>query len=931
MSFEKRISNVPIAFNPEAALSIASDLPGGCPSFHSLVRGVSACSPYLRGLIERHRAWVAELPIQAPEESFKAILETRLPSGAAKSADELRAAKQKVALLTALADLGGAWKLSATTRALTEFADFATESLLSKLLREFARRKQIGPLNESELEAKPGLFVLAMGKMGAWELNYSSDIDLVALFETDFEEIEFGEVRQGFIRITQRLASLLSERTANGYVFRTDLRLRPDPRATQVCMSVRAAEQYYEAYGRTWERAVYIKARPCAGDLSAGARFLQSISPFVWRKYLDFATLAEAKDMRSRMRRHKGLSGPVEVLGHNMKLGKGGIREIEFFAQAFQIIAGGRDHSLRIPSTLGALSRLAAKGWIESECRDTLSKHYIAHRNIEHRLQMIRDARTHSLPSNEIEFRRLACLCGEGDVAAFKASIMRSLEEVHSATENLFRESQPVNEGKATKSNLANADKFIERWQSFPVMRERRAREYFASLQPRFLARLGRAADPGEALRHFDGFLSGLPAGVQLFSLFKANEQLVDLLVDICTTAPGLAHHLSRNAQVFDAVIHGDFFEPLPGTECLESQLRHEMRNSSDYEEKLDDARRWMKERHFKIGVHQLQGFICGAEAARCYSELAEAVIKALWPTVLRHVEQRHGSPPGKGACVVAMGSFGAGSLTPKSELDLQLVYDEGRIDSSCETRRQASRIYYARLTQALVSAISAPMPGGKLYSADMRMRPSGRRGPVAVSIRGFLEYQTKKAWTWEHLALTSARPIAGPSWLTDRFESLRRSVIIRKCDRAKIISDVASIREEFVCRSETERVDDAWETRLGPGRLLDLNILAHTAALLAGSPDREVADQLDSGRVGGLIDKDGIERLSSSYALLRNVLQVARLTVDGKFRPESAGVGASELLLRETGETSISALANRLEENRESCDSLISRLTACT
>ena len=769
-----------------------------------------------------------------------------------------------------------------------------------------------------------------MGKMGARELNYSSDIDLVVLFDSKLGEGELDDARRGFIRITQRLASLLSEKTAHGFIFRTDLRLRPDPRATQVCMSVQAAEHYYEAYGRTWERAAYIKARPCAGDLSAGARFLETMSPFVWRKYLDFATLAEAKEIRSRMRRHKGLYGPVELPGHNIKLGKGGIREIEFFVQAFQIIAGGRDRSLRCSSTLDALRRLEAKEWIEAECRATLAKHYVAHRNIEHRLQMIRGARTHSLPSNEFEFHRLACLCGQSDVPLFQKSIARSLEEVHAATENLFRDSEPSKSAAASTSNLADAEKFTERWQSFPVLRERRAKEIFASLQPRFLARLERAADPGEALKHFEGFLSGLPAGVQLFSLFMANEQLVDLLVDTCTTAPGLAFYLSRNAQVFDAVIHGDFFEALPNSEIMASQLLQEMENSSDYEGKLNDARRWMKEKHFKIGVHHLQGIIGSEEAAKNYSELAEAVITAVWPTVLCQVERRHGSPPGGGACVVAMGSLGAGSLTPKSDLDLLLVYDRGQDEYSIGPRPLAARSYFAKLTQALVSAISAPTAEGKLYSVDMRLRPSGRQGPVAVSIQGFLEYQIEKAWTWEHLALTRARALTGPAHLVDRFEGLRRKVISCKGNREKIVPDIIRMREKLARHADAERVNDAWETRLGTGRLLDLDIAAHAAALLAGSPDRQAANQLRRGRDSGWIDEDGVELLLTSYSLLRNVLQVARLTVDGKFSPESAGAGASDLLLRETGETSVASLAKQLEENRKSCDRLISRLLTC-
>ncbi|MCY4463513.1 MAG: DUF294 nucleotidyltransferase-like domain-containing protein [Albidovulum sp.] len=928
MSFESRISKAPLTFGPEAGAFSAEDFSARYPSFRDLALGAASCSPYLRGLMERHREWAAELPAREPEDAFKEILNSSLSDSAGKAAEELRVAKQKAALLVALADLGGVWNLGGSTRTLTEFADYATNSLLLRILAEFARRKRLGPLRESDLEENCGLFALAMGKMGGRELNYSSDIDLVVLFDLDLEDSDLDAVRRGFIRATQRLASLLSHITANGYVFRTDLRLRPDPRATQVCMSVQAAEHYFEAYGRTWERAAYIKARPCAGDLRAGARFLRAISPFVWRKHLDFATLAEAKDMRSRMRRHKGLVGQIQLPGYDIKLGQGGIREIEFFAQAFQIIAGGRDRSLRSPSTLDALAALEAKGWIEADCCSALSRNYVFHRDIEHRLQMIHDARTHSLPSSPVEFERFSCLCGESNPDSLRKSIMRSLEEVQAATANLFQNSNAGTADGSEASSLADSEKFTERWRSYPVMRESRAREIFASLQPRFLARLERAANPGEALKHFEGFLSGLPAGVQLFSLFMANEQLVDLLVDTCTTAPGLASYLSRNAKVFDAVIYGDFFEPFPNAETLQSQLAREMENASDYESKLDDARRWMKEKHFRIGVHQLQGIISAEEAAKCYGDLAEAVIAAIWPAALRQFENRHGAPPGEGACIVAMGSLGAGSLTPQSDLDLLLIFDEGQDDYSNGPKPLAARNYYARLTQAVVAAISAPTSEGKLYSVDMRLRPSGRQGPVAVSIHGFLDYQLRKAWTWEHLALTRARPITGSASLIHLFESVRRKVIISKrSNRGVILKDVRDMRTRLAKHADSKRVGDPWETRLGPGRLLDIDLLAHSATLLAGSSERMVAGQIKCGGADGWIDDDGLALLLSSYGLLRKVLQVARLTFDGKFRPEAAGTGASELLLRETGENSIEALAMRLNENKTLCDRLFSRL----
>jgi glutamate-ammonia-ligase adenylyltransferase len=252
-----------------------------------------------------------------------------------------------------------------------------------------------------------------MGKMGAGELNYSSDIDLICLFDQDRYGADWQEARAAFIRVTRKMTALLSDTMAGGYVFRTDLRLRPDASVTPVCLSMAAAYGYYEAEGRTWERAAYIKARPCGGDLEAGNRFLKSLTPFVWRKHLDFAAIQDAHDMRLRIREHRGLNGRLTVEGHNMKLGQGGIREIEFFTQTRQLIAGGRDPSLRDRTTLGGLQALAAKDWVPQAVADELTGLYLSHREVEHRLQMVRDEQTHTMPTTPQGVARIAAFCGQ--------------------------------------------------------------------------------------------------------------------------------------------------------------------------------------------------------------------------------------------------------------------------------------------------------------------------------------------------------------------------------------------------------------------------------------------------------------------------------------------------------------------------------------
>jgi glutamate-ammonia-ligase adenylyltransferase len=376
--------------------------------------------------------------------------------------------------------------------------------------------------------------------MGARELNYSSDVDLIVLFdESRHDPAAYADLRRGFIRVTQRLVKLLSEVTADGYVFRADLRLRPDPSVTPVCIATEPAEHYYESLGRTWERAAYIKARPCAGAIAAGAAFLDRLRPFIWRRHLDYAAIQDAHDMRLRIRAHKRLTGPIEIPGHDLKLGRGGIREIEFFTQTRQLIVGGRDPELRHPATLDALQALSDKGWVDRATAQTLAKAYVDHRELEHRLQMLEDAQTHRLPDTRDGLARLAAFCGTTP-DAFKSALHARLETVHDLTEPFFAPETPA-DAPAPESVFANPDAAritMAGWRRLPAFRTERARAIFRRLEPELLHRIARAASPDAALQSLDAFLTHLPSGVQLFSLMEANPPLLDLLVDICATAP---------------------------------------------------------------------------------------------------------------------------------------------------------------------------------------------------------------------------------------------------------------------------------------------------------------------------------------------------------------------------------------------------------
>jgi [glutamine synthetase] adenylyltransferase / [glutamine synthetase]-adenylyl-L-tyrosine phosphorylase len=922
MSFAQ-LTRLPLPYDPATGAEIRALYAAQPDDLGALLAGTAGCSPYLASLLKREQPWLEGAlsidPAQAVAQELAELDGVALTDLSAR----MRRAKRRVALLAALADLGGVWGLDQVTGALTDLADRATHVALVALVADEIRRGKLPGMGPEDAATAAGMVVLAMGKMGARELNYSSDIDLICLFdETRFAPDDYHDARAAFIRVTRKLCGLLSDHTAEGYVFRTDLRLRPDPSVTPVCLSMDAAERYYESLGRTWERAAYIKARPCAGDLAAGARFLRTLTPFVWRKHLDFAAIQDAHDMRLRIKAHKGLNGALVLEGHDIKLGQGGIREIEFFTQTRQLIAGGRDPDLRSPRTIEGLHALAAKGWIPQELADALAAHYTEHREIEHRLQMVQDAQTQKLPANPDGIDRIARFCGQADTGAFRNRLLSRLRDVAERTEGFFA---PDASPRATEPELSDtAAGIVDGWRSYAALRSERAKVLFKRLRPVLLSRLYEAADPDAALIQFDRFLGGLPAGVQVFSLFDANPQLIDLIVDICTTAPRLAAYLSRNAAVFDAVIGGGFFSPWPDLATLTRDLSDRLAALSDYERQLDAARIWAREWHFRVGVHHLRGLIDSFEASAQYASLAEACLAALWPVVVAEFARKHGSPPGEGALVLGMGSLGAGRLNASSDLDLIVIYDADGDTQSDGPRPLDARSYYARLTKAYLTAISAPTAEGRLYEVDMRLRPSGRQGPVATSLTAFGDYQRTEAWTWEHLALTRARRVAGSVALGDRLEELRRAILIEKSQNPALGADVAAMRARL---AEAKPAHSLWDAKAGPGRLMDIELAAQFCALASGNPARRVEAQLRAGLRAGLIDAAQESDLLAAYRLCWTMQATGRLLADKISDLSELGAAGQRFIFAASGATSADNLSDRLRLKTARAQAIITAL----
>ncbi|MDX5366455.1 MAG: bifunctional [glutamine synthetase] adenylyltransferase/[glutamine synthetase]-adenylyl-L-tyrosine phosphorylase [Alphaproteobacteria bacterium] len=746
------------------------------PAAQHLVRSIFGNSPFLGRIIRLHPDWLPRLLNRAPEDAMDDLLARAAAArDLEKQADvmaALRHAKAEAALLIALADITGAWSLEKVTGALTAFADMAVGSSVVWLLRNAAARGQILRTPQEVSPEGSGLVLLGMGKYGSGELNYSSDIDMVVFYEPGQLPLKDGlDDGEFFVRLTKDLVKMLQERTADGYVFRTDLRLRPDPGGTPVAVSLPAAESYYESRGQNWERAAFIKARPVAGDLAAGERLLKTLTPYVWRKNLDFAAIDDIHSMKRQIHAVGG-HGVVAVAGHNIKLGRGGIREIEFFVQTQQLIAGGRDYDLRGKQTCPMLEELAAKKWIAPETAEEMKEAYRFLRTLEHRLQMIDDEQTHSLPVSDTDLDHVACFMGFAGRAAFAEALTRRLECVRDHYAKLFETAPPLGEeggslvftgteddpetletlrglGFTRPSEMSEA---IRSWHSgrFPATRATRSRELLTSLMPALLRSLSRTANPDTAFDRFDKFLTGLPAGVQLFSMLYSNPHLLDLLAGICGTAPRLATYLSQNPRVLEAVVDPDFFKVLPGREELNRSLRDALVHAEDYQDMLDFARVWAREYRFRLGVRVLSGSADAEEAGPAYAALASELVAALAPAAEDKVAEKHGRIEGGRFCVVAMGKLGSEEMGASSDLDLIVIYDtpDAEAQSDGERPLYASQ-YYARVCQQLINALTAPTAEGKLYEVDMRLRPSGNAGPIATAFGSFVSYQETEAWTW--------------------------------------------------------------------------------------------------------------------------------------------------------------------------------------
>ncbi|WP_446720917.1 bifunctional [glutamine synthetase] adenylyltransferase/[glutamine synthetase]-adenylyl-L-tyrosine phosphorylase [Mesorhizobium sp. 131-2-1] len=912
-----------------------------------LLAAIFDLSPFLRDTARRRPAILDALFEQTIEARLRAIGEAIGLAGRAEAVTEtglmmdLRLLKAEAHFLIALADLAGEAETSLTVRRLSDLADACTRAAVDFLLRDAHGQGKLRLPDPEEPARQSGWILLGMGKLGAHELNFSSDIDLVVFFDPAAPAIvDPLDATELFARLTRRLVRILQDRTEHGYVFRTDLRLRPDPGSTPLAIPVDAALHYYEGRGQNWERAAMIKARPVAGDLAAGAAFLKELQPYVWRKYMDYAAIADVHSIKRQIHAHKG-HGEIAVKGHNVKLGRGGIREIEFFVQTQQLIAGGRFAELRGRETVPMLGQLAARGWITADARDALARQYWFLRRVEHAIQMVADEQTHILPDSDEGLLRIALMLGFAEEAEFAEAFRASLQQVERHYAALFETAPELSAGVGNLVFTGDVDdpdtlqtlhrlgfqrpsdicRVIRGWHfgRYRVTQSAEARERLTELTPALLKAFGQTRRADEAVMRFDEFVAGLPAGIQLFSLLQSNPALLKLMATIMGAAPRLSAIITRRPHVFDGLLDPALLSELPNRAYLSARLAAFIEGDRAYEDVLDRLRIFASEQKFLIGVRLLAGSIDPTRAGRAFSDLADLTIDAALQAVIAEFAQRHGRIAGGRVALLGMGKLGSRELTAGSDVDLILLYDhDADAEESDGEKPLAPSHYYTRMTQRLIAAVSAPTAEGVLYELDLRLRPSGNKGPVATHVDAFKKYQRQDAWTWEHMALARARTIGGDAALCAEVETEVAAILALPRDAAKVMAEASEMRA-MIEKEKPPR--DLWDIKLIPGGLIDLEFIAQVAVLTghveAGRRATATADIL--ARLSpDLAGADVRQALCDAYALYLALTQMIRLCLTGEFQRHDVPPGLSDLLLAVTDLPDFAVLEAYLKETSQ-------------
>ncbi len=834
----------------------------------SLWCAIEEHSPYLHQLIRRHTLWAAhwlERGATYCMQQLLAPLFAPLPASRDALMKELRLAKQQGALVIALADITHEWGAPEVTTALTELAERCLQRALLWLCEQqyrhgqWQRSEEAMPSDIALPRATPGVIVLGMGKMGAHELNYSSDIDVVLFYTPDVPAIDPERLHQQMQRMGQELVDVMQSRTADGYVFRTDTRLRPDPGSTPVWMKAAAGLHYYETVGQNWERCAYIKARPVAGDMKAGADFLQAMHPYIWRKYLDFTAIADIESIRRQIDSRQRRLTP-SLYGHNIKLGVGGIRDIEFFVQTQQLIWGGRIPELQRRETVYGLQALEAERFITPEQSRCLQQAYTELRRAEHALQMMRDEQTHSLPEEEEGFAHFAGLLGFVDTTTCRAWLHQILETVQTHARGSTHATAPLSAtleldaeqgerlnlvftgveddpdtihtlrrlGYQAPSDIASAVRDWHRGKR-RATRTTQSRALLTEAMPALLQSLAKTPQPDETFRRFDRLLQNTPSGIQLVSLLYQRPDFLARVTSLLSAATAMAETLINSPHLLERLL-AMVEHPTPAT-ALASDLQHRLEGllpqARDREEALHLIRQHHAEARYQAGVEILAGRLSLAQSGECFTRIADIAVQHVLNIEYQSFAEQFGEPEGGCFWIAACGKMGNGQMTFTSDLDLVFLYEA----TGQGTAKFMPETYYNRLAQRVVTGLSALMRYGRLYEVDVRLRPFGKDGPMASRSKALMGYLAENAWVYEHMAYLAFRVVAStaPEVATDGL-------------RQQVLQAIAEGRQRYVLTRAWDELWEkitthlppahGWDVKYQPGGLLYLEMLLQRVIL---------------------------------------------------------------------------------------------------
>ncbi len=883
------------------------------PDFNHVLVRARAHAPFLSRALDRLPDLEALLAAGNVEQAL--ALARAAGEGIDDVAIALRRERLALALVIAIGDLAGAFPLA---RVITELSAFADRSLDAAIAAAIRRRTPDAP--------SVGFSAIALGKHGAQELNYSSDIDPILLYDPEtLPRRERDDPAEAAQRIARTIMQIMSEVTDEGYVFRVDLRLRPASEVSPLALPFEGAITHYESSALAWERAAFIRARAASGDIAAGQAFLDTIRPFVWRRSLDFGAIAEIGRLTTRIRDHYS-SGQAIGPGYDLKRGRGGIREVEFFAQTHQLIHGGRNPALRLRGTRASLDALAEAGIISAEDAAVMGQSYDRLRTLEHRLQMVGDQQTHSLPQDAQALDAAAKLDGLASGADLVAELTTISEAVGSRFDTLIATYAPTGAIVVEASPLGleletlgfeQADALAERitaWEGgqYRCLRSAEARDAFARIRPHLLRALSEAPDPDRALLRWEQLLAGLPSAINVFRLLDARPGLLAVVMRILAHTPVLADELARRSDLLDTLIDRSAFD-LPGSvaEIAAELARGEA--GDDYQRLLDNVRVRVGEMRFALGVQLIEGpSETGArdplEVAAALSRVAEAAIEVLGRAAIDEFMLNHGVVPGSDLAILGLGRLGGAALTHASDLDLVFLFSGDHAAESDGRRPLGATLYYNRLAQRVIAALSVPTAAGALYEVDTRLRPSGAQGPISVSLESFERYQCDDAWTWEHMALCRARPLFGTA--TDR--AALSTIIARVQDtpraEAKLRSEVLEMRGTM---AEHKPPKGPLDVKLARGGLVDIEFMVHFLQLRD-----HVARTPDLGQAVQLLEEQALlpAGIRAAHDLLARLLEVVRLVApDGMFPPPAS----RSIVARACGLESWDALLDAVQQAR--------------